>query len=52
MATAIRTDQLSKSFGTTAASPDWTAAAWLVGLGYLAAVAGILPFGRRDLVGV
>ncbi|HEX7464092.1 MAG TPA: ABC transporter permease subunit [Actinomycetota bacterium] len=34
-----------------AASPDWTAAAWLVGLGLLAAVAGIAWFGRRDLVG-
>ncbi len=34
-----------------AAPPDWTAAAWLVGLGLLAAVAGIAAFRRRDLVG-
>ncbi len=34
-----------------AANPDWTAAAWLVALGLLAAAAGILAFGRRDLIG-
>jgi len=34
-----------------AADPNWTAAAWLVGLGLLAAVAGITAFGRRDLAG-
>jgi ABC-2 type transport system permease protein len=34
-----------------AADPNWTAAAWLVGLGLLAATAGIAAFGRRDLVG-
>jgi len=34
-----------------AANPDLTAAAWLVGLGLLAAVAGIVAFGHRDLVG-
>ena len=34
-----------------AAAPDWTAAAWLIGLGLLAAVAGVATFGRRDLVG-
>ncbi|HEX9124591.1 MAG TPA: hypothetical protein VF984_14730 [Actinomycetota bacterium] len=34
-----------------AADPNWTAAAWLVGLGLLAAVGGIAAFGRRDLVG-
>ena len=34
-----------------AASPNVTAAVWLVGLGLLAAVGGILAFGRRDLVG-
>ena len=34
-----------------AASPDWTAAAWLVGLGLTAALAGIAAFGRRDLRG-
>jgi len=34
-----------------AAAPDWTAAAWLVGLGLAAAVAGIAAFGRRDLQG-
>ena len=34
-----------------AATPDWTAAAWLIGLGLLAAVVGVATFGRRDLVG-
>jgi ABC-2 type transport system permease protein len=34
-----------------AAEPNWTAAAWLVGLGLLAAALGIAAFGRRDLVG-
>jgi ABC-2 type transport system permease protein len=34
-----------------AANPNWTAAAWLFGLGLLAALAGIGAFGRRDLVG-
>jgi ABC-2 type transport system permease protein len=34
-----------------AAAPDATAAAWLVGLGVLAAAAGIVAFGRRDLQG-
>jgi ABC-2 type transport system permease protein len=34
-----------------AADPNWTAAAWLVGLGLLAAAAGVAAFGRRDLVG-
>lgn len=34
-----------------AAEPDWTAAAWLVGLGFLAALAGVAAFGRRDLQG-
>ena len=34
-----------------AAAPDWTAAAWLVGLGLLAALVGPVAFGRRDLVG-
>jgi len=34
-----------------AAAPDATAAAWLVGLGVLAAVAGVVAFGRRDLQG-
>jgi ABC-2 type transport system permease protein len=34
-----------------AANPDWTSAAWLVGLGLLAAVCGIGLFSRRDLVG-
>jgi ABC-2 type transport system permease protein len=32
-----------------AADPNWTASAWLVGLGLLAALAGILAFRRRDL---
>jgi ABC-2 type transport system permease protein len=34
-----------------AADPNWTAGAWLVGLGLLAAMVGIVAFGRRDLVG-
>jgi ABC-2 type transport system permease protein len=34
-----------------AADPNWTAAAWLVGLGVLAAAAGVAAFGRRDLAG-
>jgi ABC-2 type transport system permease protein len=34
-----------------AADPNWTAAAWLVGLGLLAAAFGVAAFGRRDLVG-
>ncbi len=34
-----------------AANPNWTAAAWLVGLGALACVAGIVAFSRRDLEG-
>ena len=33
-----------------AADPNWTAAAWLTGLGLLAAVAGVAAFRRRDLV--
>ncbi len=32
-----------------AAPPDWTAAAWLIGLGVLAAVLGLVAFDRRDL---
>jgi ABC-2 type transport system permease protein len=34
-----------------AADPNWTAAAWLVGLGLLAAAVGVAAFGRRDLAG-
>jgi ABC-2 type transport system permease protein len=34
-----------------AADPNWTAAAWLAGLGLLAAITGAAAFGRRDLVG-
>lgn len=34
-----------------AASPNWPAAVWLVGLGVLAGVLGIAAFGRRDLAG-
>jgi ABC-2 type transport system permease protein len=34
-----------------AADPNWTAAAWLIGLGVLAAALGVAAFGRRDLAG-
>jgi len=34
-----------------AANPDWTAAAWLIGLGLLAGAAGVAAFRRRDLQG-
>jgi len=34
-----------------AAAPDWAAAAWLIGLGLLAALAGTVAFSRRDLAG-
>jgi putative exporter of polyketide antibiotics len=34
-----------------AADANLTAAAWLVGLGMLAAAMGVAAFGRRDLVG-
>jgi ABC-2 type transport system permease protein len=32
-----------------AASPDWTAASWLTGLGLVAAVVGVVAFSRRDI---
>jgi ABC-2 type transport system permease protein len=34
-----------------AASPNWAAATWLVGLGVLTAAIGVGAFGRRDLAG-
>jgi ABC-2 type transport system permease protein len=34
-----------------AADPSWAAAGWLVGLGALAAVSGVVAFSRRDLRG-
>jgi ABC-2 type transport system permease protein len=34
-----------------AADPNWSAAAWLVALGLIAAALGVAAFGRRDLVG-
>ena len=34
-----------------AADPNWTAAAWLAGLGAVAALAGLAAFTRRDLQG-
>jgi ABC-2 type transport system permease protein len=34
-----------------AADPNWTAAAWLVGLGAFAALLGMAAFARRDVVG-
>ena len=33
------------------AAPNLTAAAWLLGLGLVAALGGIVAFGRRDLAG-
>jgi ABC-2 type transport system permease protein len=33
-----------------AAAPNWAAAAWLVGLGAAAGVAGVIAFSRRDIV--
>jgi ABC-2 type transport system permease protein len=47
----LDTSPLSHMAPVPAASPDWTAAAWLLGLGFLAAVAGVAAFRRRDLVG-
>jgi hypothetical protein len=34
-----------------AASPDWVAGAWMVGVGLVAALVGVAVFGRRDLQG-
>ncbi|HZD18374.1 MAG TPA: polyketide antibiotic transporter, partial [Actinomycetota bacterium] len=34
-----------------AADPNWAAAVWLLGLGSVAALAGVAVFARRDLVG-
>jgi len=34
-----------------ATDPNWAAAAWLIGLGLVAALTGMAAFGRRDLVG-
>ncbi|HZC71004.1 MAG TPA: ABC transporter permease subunit [Jatrophihabitans sp.] len=34
-----------------AAAPDWASASWLIGLGLVAALAGLAAFARRDLAG-
>jgi ABC-2 type transport system permease protein len=43
------TSPLAHMAPAPAASPDWTAAAWLVGLGLAAALVGLAAFRRRDL---
>jgi ABC-2 type transport system permease protein len=43
------TSPLAHMAPAPAASPDWTAAAWLVGLGLVAAGVGLAAFRRRDL---
>lgn len=45
------TSPLTHMTPAPAAAPDWGAAAWLVGLGVLAALLGIASFRRRDLAG-
>lgn len=45
------TSVLSHIAPAPAANPDWAAAAWLVGLGAVAAGLGIAAFSRRDLTG-
>jgi len=47
----LDTSVLSHITPAPAASPNWLAATWLVGLGLLGAVVGIIAFGRRDLAG-
>jgi len=47
----LDTSPLTHMAPVPATNPNWTAAAWLVGLGVLAALAGIAAFGRRDVVG-
>ncbi len=47
----IDTSVLAHMTPAPAANPDWAAAAWLTGLGALAAAVGVLAFSRRDLVG-
>ncbi len=44
------TSPLAHMAPAPAASPDWISAAWLVGLGLLAALGGLAAFRRRDLV--
>ena len=44
------TSPLAHMAPAPAAPPDWTAAAWLVGLGIVAALVGLAAFRRRDLV--
>lgn len=46
----IDTSVLSHLGPVPASSPSWSAIAWLIGLGLVAAAAGLAAFGRRDLV--
>jgi len=47
----LDTSPLNHMAPVPASDPNWTAAAWLVGLGVVAAFAGVAAFGRRDVVG-
>ena len=47
----LDTSPLTHMAPVPASNPNWTAAAWLVGLGLVAGFAGIAAFGRRDVVG-
>jgi ABC-2 type transport system permease protein len=47
----LDTSPLTHMAPVPASDPNWTAAAWLVGVGLLASLAGIAAFGRRDVVG-
>ncbi len=47
----IDTSVFSHITPAPAADPNWAAAAWLTGLGVLAAAVGVVGFGRRDLAG-
>jgi ABC-2 type transport system permease protein len=44
------TSPLAHMTPAPAASPDWAASAWLIGLGAMAALLGLAAFRRRDLV--
>ncbi|HXY71018.1 MAG TPA: hypothetical protein VEM41_00615 [Actinomycetota bacterium] len=46
----LDTSPLTHMAPVPASNPNWTAAAWLVGLGLVASLAGLAAFGRRDVV--